>query len=928
MPETTPADLLIVIPSVGDRGTLLPMLERLGRGLDGERAHVVVSLNPVNEAATVPEIEALWARSTAHPGASQARLTVVDAGGPLGFAGACNAGYAAGVAAGGLPRRAVIFLNDDAFPAPGGLSALADALTPEHVTLAGDPAEWLREAERYGRIGLAGAMSNRVAGSAQVQMSEHEGRLAASDPWRYAAAHRQRYAGRVVPVDFVSGFCVALAPGLAQALLDAEPGTPGPWCEDYGIGGYEDDDLCARAAGLGWRAVLAAEVYVHHHGHATLDRHFPGQARGLANHPLHLTRWADSARRARYGLAPGPVLAGYRAAWVAAHDLLYWRASIRSVAPVLDGVAVLACNNPAAVFKAPDWAEVEPLLDQRDKQFLKACRGARSGEAVAKEIAHWVRATWEATPGARHAPVIAVEPWTSGDPDERAQRTKVWALLAAKGAAWGLAMDTDEVLELTVTRATLDRWLAHPDPMVRAFDLGVLHLWGEARTYRVDPPFADGYSSTVHEARLVRINQAAPEAILGGAGPTHVACGKAPAHDGRATRIADMHLLHYGYLRREDRERKYARDMARDPDGMFGGLGWLVREEGVRTAPFVGHHQIGGACLVHGGERLSDLARHLDGLHGLVTAGVLVWTDPGEPPPTWRALVGLFGWAWTSADLHALEDFSACRNAGLNALQALPPVPGWAYWFDPDEQVGDLEAWGCALRRMAQVSDAHGWLLGFWNHRPPGDPTPPNLSETVRLIRLLPHLRYSGRVHETFDVALRALQASGEAPVIRQAPIRLHNPGLAGSDAAVEAKTRFYQRLILRELQDHPDNAGAWLTLALQYQNDGIDDWAEGCFRQAAACATAEGFAPHKELALWHLRQALAAAQVAYERLPEGHEQRRWLGPTVEWLRAHAPNPNRIGLARIGEAPPRRAQPVPPPPVGPEPSATLAPVLP
>ena len=65
------------------------------------------------------------------------------------------------------------------------------------------------------------------------------------------------------PVKKISGLCMVIPRRTIETVGVFDPG--------YGIGYFEDDDLCLRVADKGLRLVLARDVYVHHFGSISFD---------------------------------------------------------------------------------------------------------------------------------------------------------------------------------------------------------------------------------------------------------------------------------------------------------------------------------------------------------------------------------------------------------------------------------------------------------------------------------------------------------------------------------------------------------------------------------------------------------------------------------------------------------------------------------
>ncbi|MCC6437211.1 MAG: glycosyltransferase [Acidimicrobiales bacterium] len=153
----------------------------------------------------------------------------------LGFGGGCNAG--AEVAGGDV----LVFLNNDTLPAHDWLERLLRPFA--------DPA-----------VAASGPRSNFVSGAQSVPATTYAGGGdAALDAFvrRWERAHD----GAVDEVERLVGFCLAVDAARFAAL--------GGFDTRFGIGSYEDDDLCRRLRHDAGRLVVVHDSFVHHHGHAT-----------------------------------------------------------------------------------------------------------------------------------------------------------------------------------------------------------------------------------------------------------------------------------------------------------------------------------------------------------------------------------------------------------------------------------------------------------------------------------------------------------------------------------------------------------------------------------------------------------------------------------------------------------------------------------
>jgi len=911
--DNTEYDHLVVIPTVATPDTLVPAFERLLRHLDGQRVHLVLSVNPVDQDAADHAVRGVLAAWDACDDRDGSRLTVHREAGPVGFARACNLGLLDG-AREGLPGT-VVLLNDDVRVTSGWLTGLRSALDTRSVRVWGEVTPpGVQKPERdvagYGRVGLAGPCTDLAAGTQQVDLSPRGKELLDADLDQYAYHSRQANPGNVETADFLSGFCLALDRACVRDLLDVDDaGSVTLLDERFNVGGFEDNDLMVRAEAAGWRAVVTYEVFVRHVGHQSLDRYFPGQQRGLANRLVYYEKWAARPTGRR-------LVAVMRVGLTFVQDIVLWRAAVSKLGGLVDGLAVLLTQNPLEVLGAWDKSQAG-VLRPEDREWLQACGEATPAE-VAAATQRWLQRVLIAAP--RHVDVV-VEDW-HGELNERTERNAAAAMAYRMGADWVLSVDHDEVVENRVTRETFDRLMSHPDPLVRSWDFGWLTHWETPRLIRVDRPWAaPDYSTSMRGFRLWRANRDHPRGILAG-NPTGLHCGNCPDFDITAKRVSGVRFRHFGYLRHQDRVMKQARYQRIDsrPDAALvgpDGYSHLTSEEGMVLSPYVERNGVALTMLWYSGESVEDLARWLDYVYGVVDRVVLVWTgewDPDDatsgPSPDVRRVAELFGAEWVVHELD--DDLAACRNAALDHVATDTRV-GWAWVVDPDEWVDDPFSVGVAVRRMAESSESWGFMVEFLNHNHPETNRPATVSENVRFLRLdeAGTMRFGGRVHEGFSHSLEAMRARGQAPRLLYAPWRAHNRGLALDDEAMERKIRRYQELLLLQLAEDDCDAGSWVSLALQYFNDGREADGQLCLDRACVVA-GHSYLPYKERALRHLRLAKRDLVSCLDRLSPQHKYHRIAEVMLEWVVKVAPEQPLVGSARTGRPRPE-AMPDPPP---------------
>ncbi|MBM3498560.1 MAG: glycosyltransferase, partial [Armatimonadetes bacterium] len=151
-----------------------------------------------------------------------------------GFVKACNQGIEA--AAGDY----LVLLNNDTIVTDGWLSGL--------IAVAGQD----------DNIGMVGPVSNNVSGPQQIPTDYRT----VAEMHKWAEAYTQSHAGHVAETGRLVGFCLLIKREVLEyiGLLD----------ERYGLGLFDDDDLCLRARRAGYRLVYTPGVFVHHFGSRTL----------------------------------------------------------------------------------------------------------------------------------------------------------------------------------------------------------------------------------------------------------------------------------------------------------------------------------------------------------------------------------------------------------------------------------------------------------------------------------------------------------------------------------------------------------------------------------------------------------------------------------------------------------------------------------
>jgi GT2 family glycosyltransferase len=153
-----------------------------------------------------------------------------------------NVGYPAGCNQALAQSRGqhLVFLNNDTIVTEGWLDGL------------------VARASRDGaKIGLVGPVTNAATEPQQIPVDYTD---LAGLP-EFASRRRQEKAGRACRVDRLTGFCLLVRREVFEQV--------GQFDEQFGLGFFDDDDLCVRAREAGFQLLLAEDVFVHHFGNRT-----------------------------------------------------------------------------------------------------------------------------------------------------------------------------------------------------------------------------------------------------------------------------------------------------------------------------------------------------------------------------------------------------------------------------------------------------------------------------------------------------------------------------------------------------------------------------------------------------------------------------------------------------------------------------------
>ena len=211
--------------------------------------HEIILVDNGSSDGTLPYLRALCA--------GDAHYRLLENGENLGFAAGCNLGMR--LARGGR----ILLLNNDVVVTRGWLGGMLDCL------------------EREPTAGIAGPMSNQIAGPQQVADTSYR---STAELEAFARSFARDNSARRIPVSRVVGFCLLFTREVMDSIGELDV--------SFGSGNFEDDDFCLRAALAGFGCVIAGDVFIHHYGSRSFTANGIDYARAMAtNRARYDAKW-------------------------------------------------------------------------------------------------------------------------------------------------------------------------------------------------------------------------------------------------------------------------------------------------------------------------------------------------------------------------------------------------------------------------------------------------------------------------------------------------------------------------------------------------------------------------------------------------------------------------------------------------------------
>lgn len=870
----------VIVPTCGLVKTL-PFSSESMFNATGEDTLFVFSINPIDKEEAKLAVEELRksAKITEIKRGIKVNFIEVWSEEAIGFCSAVNKGYRSLVEyVGGedkLPET-IIVCNDDVQVPQNWVEGLIGGLETQVVDFTSSLFGLgnSKQVDENFRVGVAVPVTNGASNSQKIEAEgkyqQLRGMKDINDINKFVGQFEEN--NTKVCTQHISGFCYAVRSELLVQLCKEEYSFGG-FLDDknFPIGGFDDNDFAVRVLECGWKMVIVKDLFVHHSHSSTLNPHFKEQELGLANRINYYKKYEAQTQAGK------KVISAYRVAIKTVNDVMQLKSSIQKTATVLDGFSILLTNHPNVAFSSYD-VQLFNQLPEDARVFLAKCQQLEYQE-LGEHLASWVYQNCVDTGDKNRVEKtdIIVEVW-NGEFNEREERNRTHEMAEEIGADWIFSIDHDEVFEDRITREHIDKCVNHPNPQVLGFTVGWINHWESMSLFRTDRPYCDGYRSGMVGVRLWKVFKDKPQRIYAGT-EIGLHCGNSPEYDTCNIKSSNIRFRHLSYVRRTDRSSKanfYNSIDKEKNEKLLGTKNYdhITKGENVQVSLYNPKNGVAFSMLCYEKENVQGIMNWMERMFSFADKSSLVWT--GEWLDEDMAWVGTERAEWPSEEnwyktgpsydlayasslfcfdfIHSklTEDggLAECRNAGIDFHLQQNSGLGWFLFMDPDELASN--GFESALTRCTETTDHLGYLFRFKNLVKQGTYVD---SSSVRLVRLIPQMKLSGRVHETFEKSINKIKDAGVNVSVPKFPVLFINRGLSSEPSLMRGKLKKYQNLLISELHSNPFASGSWLSLGLQFINDGYIEEYVTCLERA--CLTADtAYLPFRELGLYHLRES------------------------------------------------------------------------
>lgn len=899
--------LAVIIPSIGSLDILGKTFGHIISYLP-EGTTVVLSINPMDmeEAKRTVDLCGLYKKALCTKDDKRIEISVVWSDEPIGFANAVNKGYGHLRDELGLENFSqVLVMNDDMIPH----TQFAENLITE--LKAGDFTGVYGTQPLEGKIDIISPLvsnSSSIGGTLYNDVKRHlnipeEQAIIPPDAHQVVWDNAKQLPVRTYSI---FGTCLLFSMDAIKALASEDYSFGGIFDNNnFKVGGFEDNDMMAKAFELGLNPCFSSKVLIDHKPNSTLAGKM-GRGKKILEHCVdYLLKWEEETSRKK------TVYAAYRVALRSVNEFNTFASSLARSAQVLDGAAIVLTSNPFDLKNAHD-AHLLDMLSTEAGMFVDPILVEESEVDIGEYSEKFFQDMSENfNPDFK----VKVHYW-QGEWNERDERNKSHELAEEAGADWIISIDSDEVFEKRINRKHIDKCVNHPNPQYNNFRATFLNHYESQNLIRLDKPFAKGLFENQGGPRIFKVRKASPVRMVSGS-PIGLHCGNTPDYGGMQT--SSIRFNHYSHLKDTERSAKanwYNQIDENKNPSLIGNFNYnhISRKEEVPVSFYDGKSGIGFFMLAYEGEGFAHLFRHLVHNYAFVDYQCLVWTGEwAEEDRTWASLPveewpTREEWPETGPNWHMAQiarltettwlyhryngrNLSDCRNAAIEYYRRVAqedPYLGWVLFSDPDETTYEA----ASICRMAETNHT-AFNFRFKNVliSKEGKPTA-SFSETIRMFRLDNDgvLKFSGKVHESLENSLAYLHKMNRPISVPNYPHLTINGGLSGNAEFMAAKLTRYTLALKEQLEEDPYDGGAWTALALQLLNDQDTGTAKTCLEYACLSAP-QAYLPYRELGLLHLNEARKVMYMALKNCNAGHTHYDTMLRIVQFLEEVSPQP-------------------------------------
>lgn len=770
----------------------------------------------VDNGSTDGTVDWLHTEAASHPG-----MRLVLNARNQGFARGCNQGLAAATG------EFVMLLNNDVVVTEGWLAGMRETL------------------ERTNGVGFVGPMTNEISGRQKVVPIGYEESLSELDT--FAAEWRRRHRYQRVFSPRVVGFCMLSRASLYDAI--------GRLDETFGTGNYEDDDLCLRAELAGYRNVIAADVFIHHHG----SRSFTGNA---VDHQTTMTHnRARFAEKWQHPHATDP-----RGRRVLLLEALEKAHTLDATGRLRDAVELCLEAVRVSPGETTPYLTLACMLVRagHPKDALDVLQNLPAGltDARARLLAARAHLAQGHVEGAAHLIETVAD-----EPEVRSRALNLKGLLAHQlgdaetaTACFNAAIAADR--GYGEPYANLGALLWQRDPGQPAFEL-------LERGFTLSPESPDALEFFVAAAKQLGHAESAAMTV-------REARGLHPVHRPLTFALIDL-LLASGQQALAMGEIENALEWYDVDDGMLRAALAVRAQVGAYTLP-EGADTAGtlSVCMITKNEE-ANIVRAIRSVSPVASEVVVLDTGSSDRTRELAAALGarVESFEWTG-------DFAAARNAALDLAKG-----EWVLSLDADEALaardlsrvlarivtpGRVSGYVLTTRNYTADSTTAGWSAndGHYGVEQAGTGWYP--SRKVRLFKRDPRIRFEGALHEVVDDALRRHQLA-----VEPLDVPVHHYGPLALEREREKAGAYYDQA-RRKLETQPEDVQALYELAVQAGAVGKHDeaialWSRYLERPAAP-RTAQAYMNlgRAYLETHQFERAARASREALQRDPDSRE--------------------------------------------------------